>query len=169
MKVVYTLLVLLTLIPVLSPAQGIVFEKGTWADAVKKAKKEKKLLFLQLDQPKCGGCGEVASAAFRSPLMREPFQLHYISFRTDGTSGIGKELVEKLEVECTPSSVYLDADENPLTRFCGTTSFDRAYLEKAEEALTKSRERPLKALADAYARGDRSSGLMRSYIDRLAS
>ena len=41
------------------------------------------------------------------------------------------------------------------------------YLEKAEEALTKNRERPLKALADAYAKGDRSSGFMRTYIDRL--
>ena len=167
MKIVYTLLILLLLIPVLSPAQGIVFENGSWADAVKKAKKEKKLLFLHLDQPTCGSCGEVASVAFRSPLMRETFQLHFVSFRTDGTIGIGKELVEKLEVECTPSSVYLDADENPLARFCGTTSFDRAYLEKAEEALTKNRERPLKALADAYAKGDRSSGFMRTYIDRL--
>ena len=167
MKIVYTVLILLTLIPALVPAQGIVFEKGSWADAVKKAKKEKKLLFLHLDQPTCGGCGEVASVAFKSPLMRETFQLHFISFRTDGTTGIGKELVEKLEVECTPSSVYLDADENPLARFCGTTSFDRAYLEKAEEALTKSRERPLKAMAEIYAKGDRSSGFMRAYIDRL--
>ncbi len=167
MKLVYSILMLLALIPNSVSAQGIVFEKGSWADALKKAKKEKKLLFLHLDQPNCGGCGDVASVAFRSPLMRETFQLHFISFRTDVTTGIGKELVEKLEVECTPSSVYLDADENPLARYCGTTSFDRAYLEKAEEALTKNRERPLKAMTETYAKGDRSSGFMRVYIDRL--
>ncbi|GAB3039724.1 hypothetical protein GCM10027185_48420 [Spirosoma pulveris] len=148
-------------------AQGIVFEKGSWADAVKKAKKEKKLLFLHLDNPGCGGCGEVASVAFRSPLVREKFALHFISFRTNGTAGIGKELVEKLQVECTPSSVYLDADENPLARYCGTTTFDRIYLEKAEEALTRHQERPLKVMAEAYAKGERSSAFMRAYINRL--
>lgn len=153
--------------PGILSAQGIVFEKGSWADAVKKAKKEKKLLFLHFDNPGCGACGEVASTAFNSPLTKEKFALNFVSFRTDGTTGIGKELAERLEQECTPSSVYLDADENPLVRYCGSTSFDRIYLEKAEEALTKNRERPLKVMADAYAKGDRSSALLRQYIDRL--
>ena len=153
--------------PGLLSAQGIVFEKGDWSDAVKKAKKEKKLLFLHFDKPDCGMCTEVASTAFNSPLMKEKFALHFVSFRLDGTTGIGKELADRLAVECTPSSVYLDADENPLVRYCGSTSFDRLYLEKAEEAFAKSRERPLKSMADAYAKGDRSSALMRAYIDRL--
>jgi tetratricopeptide (TPR) repeat protein len=168
MKNNYLLLTLLFLLalPYSSLAQGIVFESGTWADAVKKAKKQKKLLFLHFDQPSCGSCSEVASVAFNSPLIKEKFMLNFISFRIDGSTGIGKELVEKVEAECIPSSVYLDADENPLARFCGTSSLDRSYLEKAEEAITKNREQPLKALADAYAKGDRSSKLMRTYIDR---
>lgn len=150
----------------ISLAQGIVFETGSWTDAVKKARKQKKLLFLHFDQPTCGTCSEVASVAFNSPIIKEKFMLNFISFRIDGSMGIGKELAEKVEAECIPSSVYLDTDENPLTRFCGTTSLDRAYLEKAEEAMTKNREQPMKALADAYARGDRSSGLLRAYIER---
>ncbi|GAB2554108.1 thioredoxin family protein [Spirosoma aerophilum] len=167
MNVFYSLLIILASLPGFATAQGIVFEKGSWADAVKKARKEKKLLFLHIDSPSCGACGEVASTAFNSPLMKEKFALHFVSFRTDGTTGVGKELVDRLEQECVPASVYLDADENPLVRYCGTTSFDRIYLEKAEEAFTKSRERPLKALAEAYAKGDRSSALLRQYIDRL--
>lgn len=147
-------------------AQGIVFEQGSWPDAVKKAKKQKKLLFLHFDKAGCGSCNEVASVAFNSPLMREKFLLNFISFRVDGSSGIGKTLAEKLEVECLPSSVYLDTDENPLARFCGSTSLDRAYLEKAEDALTKNREQPLKSLTDAYTKGDRSSAFMRTYIER---
>lgn len=147
-------------------AQGIVFEQGTWADALKKAKKQKKLLFLHFDKPDCDGCTEVANVAFNSPLTREKFALNFISFRTNGSTGIGKELADKLEVECTPSSIFLDTDENPLARFCGSTSLDRAYLEKAEEALTKHRERPMKSLMDAYVGGDRSPALMRTYIER---
>ena len=147
-------------------AQGIVFEQGSWSDAVKKAKKQKKLLFLHFDKPGCGGCNEVASIAFNSPLVREKFALNFISFRTDGATGIGKELAEKLEVECLPSAVYLDTDENPLARFCGSTSNDRAYVEKAEEAITNARERPLKSMTEAYAKGDRSSAFMRGYIER---
>jgi tetratricopeptide (TPR) repeat protein len=149
-----------------SRAQGIVFEQSSWPDAVKKAKKQKKLLFLHFDKPSCGTCGEVASIAFNSPLTREKFALNFISFRIDGSTGLGKELADRLEVECLPSSIYLDTDENPLARFCGSTSLDRAYLEKAEEALAKHRERPMKALEDTYAKGDRSSSLMRTYIER---
>lgn len=167
MKLLYPFLIVLALLPGTLSAQGIVFETGSWADAVKKAKKEKKLLFLHLDNPGCGGCGEVASVAFRSPLVREKFAVHFVSFRTNGTTGIGKELVEKLQVECTPSSVYLDADENPLARYCGTTTLDRAYLEKAEEALTRNKEHPLKAMTEAYTKGERSSAFMRNYINRL--
>ena len=111
MKPFYVLLICLSLVPGSLLAQGIVFEKGSWADALKKAKKENKLLFVHFDKPGCGSCGEVASIAFNSPLMREKFALNFISFRTDGTTGIGKELSSKLEVECTPSSIYLDTDE----------------------------------------------------------
>lgn len=147
-------------------AQGIVFEQGSWPAALRKARKEKKLLFLHFDSPACGGCNEVASRAFESPLLREKFAQHFIAYRTNGTTGVGKGLADQYEVPCVPSSIFLDLDENPLARFCGTTSFDRAYLEKAEEALIKNRERPMKALSDAYARGDRSAPLMRQYITR---
>ena len=160
------LVVILIISGTMALAQGIVFESGSWADALKKAKKQKKLLFLHLDKPGCGGCTEVANIAFNSPLIREKFALNFISFRTDGTTGIGKELADKVETDCTPASVYMDTDENPLARYCGSTSADRAYLEKAEEALIKHREQPIKVLMDAYAKGDRSSGLMRSYIQR---
>jgi tetratricopeptide (TPR) repeat protein len=149
-----------------SSAQGIEFEKGSWTEAVKKARKQKKLLFLQFDSPSCGPCSDVVAIAFSSPLVREKFAQHFVSYRIDGTTGLGKELADKLAVECVPSSLYLDADENPLARQCNTTSFDRAYLEKAEEALVKSRQKPLKALAEAYEKGDRSSALMREYIIR---
>ncbi|WP_077923011.1 hypothetical protein [Spirosoma sp. 209] len=146
--------------------QGIVFESGSWEDAVKKARKQKKLLFLHVDAPQCGGCTETVNVAFNSPLLREKFALNFISFRVDGTTAVGRELVEKLEIECTPSSAYLDVDENPLARFCGSTTFDRAYLEKAEEAMTRHRTQPMKPLTDAYAKGDRSPALMRNYINR---
>lgn len=71
-----------------------------------------------------------------------------------------------MAVECTPSAVFLDTDENPLTRYCGATSFDRAYLEKAEEAMTKHKQRPLASFAENYTKGDRSSVFMRTYINR---
>ncbi|RYF77946.1 MAG: hypothetical protein EOO39_02695 [Cytophagaceae bacterium] len=160
-----SLLLLLTL-SITSPAQGIEFEKGSWNDALKKAKKQKKLLFLHFDSPSCVACNDVASVAFSSPLVREKFAQHFISYRIDGTTGLGKELADKLIVDCVPSSLYLDTDENPLARQCGTTSFDRTYLERAEEALVKSRQKPLKAIAEAYEKGDRSSVLMREYITR---
>ena len=166
MKAISLLIIFLSLGLGSVRAQGIVFEQGSWPDAVKKAKKQKKLLFLHFDKAGCGSCNEVASVAFNSPLMREKFLLNFISFRVDGSTGIGKTLAEKLEVECLPSSVYLDTDENPLARFCGSTSLDRAYLEKAEDALTKNREQPLKSLTDAYTKGDRSSAFMRTYIER---
>ncbi|CCH56508.1 hypothetical protein BN8_05853 [Fibrisoma limi BUZ 3] len=149
----------------LAQAQGIVFEQTNWPEVIKKAQKQKKLIFLHFDKPGCTGCNEVASKAFNSPLIREKFSLNFISFRTDGSVGIGKELADKLEVECLPSSVFLDTDETPLARFCGSTTMDRVYLEKAEEALTTHRDSPLKPIAEAYKKGDRSATLMRTYIE----
>ncbi|WP_420151387.1 hypothetical protein [Spirosoma sp.] len=167
MRAIYVLIVTLLFATGYLQAQGIVFEQGNWTDVLKKAKKQKKLIFVHFDKPDCGTCSNVASIAFNSSLIREKFAQHFISFRTDGTTGIGKELAEKLEVVCLPSSVYLDTDESLLSRFCGSTSFDRAYLEKAEEAIKRKSEQPLAELAEAYKSGNRSSTLMRTYIGRL--
>lgn len=167
MKLIHSVTIILVLFTSgLLKAQGIVFEKGDWPSALTKARKQKKLLFLQFDNPACNSCSVIADQAFNSPLVREKFAQHFISFRIDGSTGLGKELVDKLAVECTPSSVFLDTDENPLARYCGTTSFDRAYLEKAEEAIAKNKQRPLASFAQAYAKGDRSSAFMRTYIIR---
>lgn len=167
MRAVLSLLLVLNLYyPTLLRAQGIVFEKSSWPEAVLKAKKQKKLLFLQLDKPDCGSCSEVANVAFNSALVREKFAVHFISVRLDGTTGIGKELAQKLNVECVPSAVYLDSQESPLARLCGTTSLDRAYLEKAEEAITRHQLTPLKSMEETYTKGERSSQFIRAYIER---
>lgn len=167
MRAVLSLLLVLNLYyPTLLLAQGIVFEKSSWPEAVLKAKKQKKLLFLQIDKPDCGSCSEVANVAFNSALVREKFAVHFISVRLDGTTGIGKELAQKLNVECVPSAVYLDSQESPLARLCGTTSLDRAYLEKAEEAITRHQLTPLKSMEETYTKGERSSQFIRAYIER---
>ncbi len=167
MKTVFSLLLLLSLYaPARLSAQGIVFDQTSWQEALLKARKQKKLLFLQLDKPDCGSCSEVANVAFNSGLMREKFALHFISIRMDGTTGVGKELAQKLNVECIPSAIYLDTQESPLARLCGTTSLDRAYLEKAEEAISRHQLKPLKLMDETYAKGERSAQFMRAYIDR---
>lgn len=109
MKTIFSLLVSLSLCyPTPLLAQGIVFEQTSWSEAILKAKKQKKLLFLQLDSPDCGSCSEVANVAFNSVLVREKFALHFVSIRMDGTTGMGKKLAQQLHVECIPSALYLD-------------------------------------------------------------
>ena len=167
MKAIFSLLVSLSLIyPTRLFAQGIIFEQTSWPEAILKAKKQKKLVFLQLDRPDCGSCSEVANVAFNSVLVREKFALHFISVRMDGTTGMGKKLAQELNVECIPSALYLDSQGSPLARLCGTTSLDRAYLEKAEEAIARHQLTPLKSMDERYAKGERSTTFVRAYMER---
>lgn len=146
-------------------AQGIEFETGSWPEAIRKARKQRKLLFLHIDAPDCQHCNEVATKGFSSPALREKFAVNFVSYRTRSDEEVGRKALSRYEMKST-GSIFLDGDENLLLKHPGTTSFALAYLEAADKALVRRNETPIGVLEKQYASGNRQAAFLRNLVAR---
>jgi thioredoxin-related protein len=96
-----------------------------WEQAAKKAKAEKKLIFLHLENSKCQQCNDVATQGFSSPDLKDKFEKNFISLRANVETERGRKLAEKFQIRGALISLFIDADGNILNRYNGSTS---AYL-----------------------------------------
>ncbi|MGL5683271.1 MAG: thioredoxin family protein [Marinifilaceae bacterium] len=113
MKKLFVLVTLLiTVMSVSAQEQGIAFEKDlTWSKVVKKAKKEKKLIFIDCYTSWCGPCKMLAKDIFTQKEVGEYFNANYINAKYDCEKGEGITLKEKFKVPAYPTLVFY----NPMT------------------------------------------------------
>ena len=145
--------------------QGIEFENGTWSDAIRKARKQKKLLFLHVDSPTCTQCNEVATKGFSNSVLREKFAVNFISFRTNTDAELGKRVLNRYEMKGI-GSLFLDTEENLLFKYPATTSYALMYLEAADKALAERNRVPINVLEKEYVTGKRDPAFLRNLIER---
>lgn len=117
-------------------AQGIHFFEGSWADAVKKAKKEKKNLFLDISASWCGPCKMLKHYSFTNGEVGDFFNKYYISKEVDGEVGEGIALASKYRIDGYPSLFFMDANEKILMTAVGYRPADK-LLDIAKGIVTK--------------------------------
>ena len=109
-KVIITALVLISSIT-FSNAQGITFFKGTFNEAVSKAKEENKLLFIDFYTTWCAPCKMMDANIFPNEEVGEYFNDRFVSIKIDAEKGEGIDLVKKYNVKGYPTSLGLNASE----------------------------------------------------------
>ncbi|MEO0469894.1 MAG: thioredoxin family protein, partial [Bacteroidota bacterium] len=62
-------------------AAGIKFFEGSWDDALAKAKKEKKVVFVDAYTDWCGPCKAMARNTFPNDDVGEFFNKHFINYK----------------------------------------------------------------------------------------
>jgi len=115
---------------------GIHFFEGSWADAVKKAKKEKKALFLDISASWCGPCKMLKRYSFPNGEVGEFFNQYYVSMEVDGEVGEGIVLATKFMIDGYPSLFFMDANEKILMTAVGYHPANK-LLELAKKAIGK--------------------------------
>lgn len=169
MKSLFYLSVFLLIINIETQSQ-VEFENVLpWNQVLKKAQKEKKLIFLQLEDSKCSQCNEVASQGLSSSIMREKFSVNFVCLRVNTETPEGKQIAAKYELNGFPVSLFLDAEGNILHRYNGSTSAAAIYMQHADVALSKRNEKPLSFYEKEYKAGNRSSEFLEAYILKLKS
>jgi thioredoxin 1 len=83
---------------------GIVFFKGTWKEALQKAKTENKKIFLDIGASWCGPCKKLKTKTFTNAKVGAYFNANYINVSLDGEDGgDGTMLSEKYNMTAYPS------------------------------------------------------------------
>lgn len=123
----YTKLVggLLSIILVVAVSQktfaqdGIHFHKGTWAEAVAKAKKENKMIFVDAYAKWCGPCKWMAANVFTMPAVGNYYNSNFVNVKMDMEVGEGRSLARAWGIRAYPTLIYFDPNGKEKKRHVG--------------------------------------------------
>lgn len=120
-----------------SPApetDGIKFVDISFEKALKKAKKEKKLIFVDAYAVWCGPCKWMEANTFQEKEVGEAFNKNFINLKIDMEKGEGPELARKYNVRAYPTMFLIDGDGKVIKRILGAKKKDQ-FLSEVEEFI----------------------------------
>jgi len=151
---------------VLTFGQGIVFETGTWEEALQKAEKEDKLIFVDAYAKWCGPCKVMAANVFTLSEAGSFYNSNFINVKMDMEEPEGRVFGKKYPVTAYPTLLFIDAEGNIVKKAVGGQKLE-GLLMLGAEAL-KSGGPSLTNLEEKYAEGERSYPFMMKYVSSLA-
>jgi thioredoxin 1 len=98
---------------------GIKFSEGNWAAILKRAKAEKKVVFLDAYTTWCGPCKLLQKNVFTKPEVGALFNQKFINVKIDMESGEGPKLARKYPLEGYPTLFFIDPDGNIVKQVIG--------------------------------------------------
>lgn len=142
-----------------SPAGGIEFFHGTWAEALAQAKTQAKPLFVDIWATWCGPCKRLAAEVFPQPEVGEFFNEHFVCYKlmTDPKDAaekkLARELSDRYHVRALPTLLWVDGEGRLLHFSTGYRPADE-LLAEGRKALDPARRTG--ALIERWEKGDRS-------------
>lgn len=141
MKKILLLLYFFTGFITLVSAQGISFEPGSWEQVVDKARKENKLIFLDIYTVWCGPCRKMDKNIFPDAQVGAYYNQNFISYKLDAEKGEGPGIASRYGVRAYPYNLYIDPYTLKIVYksigYVGT----EAFISNGREAL-KTKQRP---------------------------
>jgi thiol-disulfide isomerase/thioredoxin len=147
-----------------SEIKGIRFFHGTFAEALAKAQKEDKLIFMDAYTAWCGPCKRMAANVFPDQAVGEFYNPNFINLKIDMEKGEGPEIAQKYGVRSYPTLLYIGADGKVVHTGSGARPPD-LFIELGQEALKKF-DKSI-ALGKQYNDGKRDPATVLAYIKSL--
>lgn len=148
-------------------AQGIEFmpEGSLLKDAVAKAKKENKLVFLDCYTSWCGPCRKMAATVFTQPEVGNFMNKSYVSIKIDMEKGEGPALAKKYEVGAFPTFLIFNGDGNEVGRFMGGSEAPE-FMQRVKD---NSIDNGSADMDKRFDNGDRDEQFLLDYIATLGN
>ncbi len=90
--------------------EGIQFHKGTWNEALQLAKKENKLIFLDIYATWCGPCKKLKANTFSNEEVGTVYNQNFVNVAFDGEQGDGAMLMQKYNLRSFPFLLFIDGN-----------------------------------------------------------
>lgn len=150
-------------------SEGISFEQTKeWKKIIKKAKKEKKLIFVDCYTSWCGPCKMLAKDVFTQQAVGDFFNQNFVNAKYDMEKDAdGVILKTQFEVKAFPTLVFVDpVTQNVVHRMVGAGSAEWLL------AGAKSANDPqnnLSGMMKRYQAGERGAEFLGKYLEALSS
>lgn len=99
--------------------KGIKWEQGTLQQAIDKAAKEKKLVFVDCYAVWCGPCKQMSNVEFKKPEAGAYFNKNFVNIAIDMEKGEGVEIAKKYGIKAYPTFLVIDGSGKLLGTIVG--------------------------------------------------
>ena len=119
---------------------GIQFTDAAWKDILRKAKAEKKIIFLDAYASWCGPCKTLQKKVFTQKAVGDFYNARFINVKMDMEKGEGPALSQVYPLEAYPTMLYIDGDGRVLKKIIGLhTPEDLIAIGKSVKQPARSR------------------------------
>jgi len=160
------LIILISCPSLLGQKTGIEFETTSYNQIKAKAKKEKKLIFMDCYTTWCGPCTAMSENTFPDPKAGEYFNKNFVNAKIDMEKGEGIDIAKLYEIGCYPNLLILDADGNLLHRTAGYKEVDQ-LISFAKTAFDPAKR--FSGLKDGYEKNKNNITFVRNYLMYLGN
>ena len=126
-RYIYALVALLMFVSPLYAQEnttGISFFKGTFEEALVKAKQENKPLFVDFYAVWCVPCKKMAKTVFTQEAVGKYFNEHFISLQLDAEKGENVQIAKNYKVVAYPTVAFIAPDGKALSVNTGAMNAD---------------------------------------------
>lgn len=113
--------------------ESILFENSSFGDILNKAKREKKIVFLDAYASWCGPCKMMEKNIFPKPSVYSYFNTNFVNARIDMEKGEGPAIAQRYGVRSYPTFLFLNGDGDVVFKSLGAMN-EGAFLEMAKQA-----------------------------------
>jgi thioredoxin-related protein len=151
-------------------SQGINFQKLSTTEALAKAKKEHKLVFIDVYADWCGPCKYLSNNVFIDQALGEYMNEHFVSIKINGEDGEdleenegneegeGVKIMEEFSIDAYPTLLFLDPNRKLLKKVVGAMEAED-LLERAKGVISPETTK-LYQLNARFDKGERNKPLL---------
>lgn len=139
-----------------------------WKNVIKKAKKEKKLIFLDAYTSWCGPCKMLAKEVFTQDAVADFFNRNFVNVQYDmEKDAAGEALKTRFGVRAFPTLVFVDpSTQQAVHRMVGAGTAEWLL---AGAKMANDPQNNLCAMMRRYAEGERGNAFLSGYLSALSS
>ncbi|WP_019988552.1 thioredoxin family protein [Rudanella lutea] len=104
--------------------EGIRFNSASWAEVLKKAKAENRLIFLDAYASWCGPCKMLQKNVFTQKEVGDYFNKKFINVKIDMERGEGPMLAQRYPLEAYPTLFFINGNGKVVKKAIGYMSPD---------------------------------------------
>ncbi|MFS4431088.1 thioredoxin family protein [Chryseobacterium sp. S90] len=136
----------------ISAQEAIQFQELPFKDIIAKAKKEKKLVFIDAYASWCGPCKMMEKNVFTQKSVSDYYNTNFINARFDMEKGEGRDIASKFGVRSYPTYLFLNGEGELVSRNTGYME-ESMFVAMAQDINSPGNKKG--SLKDRFASGDK--------------
>lgn len=146
--------------------QGIDFNAPSFKEAIKTAKEENKLIFVDAYTTWCGPCKWMAKNVFTEDKVGEYYNNSFVNVKIDMEKGEGPKLAKAWKITGYPTLIFIDKNGEVIHRSMGSRPAED-FIDLGHAA--NDPERQITTMTKRFEAGERNEDFLWKYTDAMTS